>query len=62
MEEWIPLFDDPLLAQSAIDRLAHNAYQVVMDGPSYRDKQRPDRRDGDDPPSRPRTRRKKRSR
>jgi len=62
VEEWIPLFDDPLLAQSAIDRLAHNAYQVVMDGPSYRDKQRPDRRDGDDPPSRPRTRRKKRSR
>ena len=25
IDEWIPLFDDPILAQSAIDRLAHNA-------------------------------------
>jgi DNA replication protein DnaC len=41
IEEWIPLFDDPILAQSALDRLAHNGYQVVMDGPSYRSRQRP---------------------
>jgi DNA replication protein DnaC len=41
IEEWIPLFDDPILAQSALDRLAHNAHQVVMDGPSYRSRQRP---------------------
>lgn len=41
VEEWIPLFDDPILAQSALDRLAHNAHQVVMDGPSYRSRQRP---------------------
>src|SRR3990172_3990981 len=32
IDEWIPLFDDPILAQSALDRLAHNAYQVVMEG------------------------------
>jgi DNA replication protein DnaC len=41
IDEWIPLFDDPILAQSAIDRLAHNAYQVVMEGDSYRKRQRP---------------------
>ena len=41
IDEWIPLFDDPILAQSALDRLAHNGHQVVMDGPSYRSRQRP---------------------
>jgi len=41
IEEWIPLFDDPILAQSALGRLAHNAYQVVMEGKSYRSRQRP---------------------
>jgi DNA replication protein DnaC len=41
VEEWIPLFDDPILAQSAVDRLAHNAYQVVLEGESYRQKLRP---------------------
>jgi DNA replication protein DnaC len=41
IEEWIPLFDDPILAQSALDRLAHNAYQVVIEGESYRKRQRP---------------------
>ena len=41
IEEWIPLFDDPILAQSALDRLAHNAYQVVLEGDSYRSRQRP---------------------
>lgn len=54
IEEWIPLFDDPILAQSALDRLAHNAYQVVMEGESYRSRQRP----GQGPPPSPRKRRK----
>jgi DNA replication protein DnaC len=45
-EEWIPLFDDPILAQSAMDRLAHNAYQIVMEGDSFRSKLRP----GQNPP------------
>ena len=36
IDEWIPLFDDPILAQSALDRLAHNAHQVVIEGDSYR--------------------------
>ena len=39
--EWIPLFDDPILAQSALDRLAHNAHQVVIEGESYRTRQSP---------------------
>lgn len=41
VEEWIPLFDDPLLAQSALDRLAHNAHQVFIEGASFRDRQGP---------------------
>lgn len=41
VEEWIPLFDDPILAQSALDRLAHNAYQIVMEGESHRRRLRP---------------------
>lgn len=54
IDEWIPLFDDPILAQSALDRLAHNAYQVVMEGDSYRSRQRP----GQTAPPQPRKRRK----
>ncbi len=41
VDEWIPQFDDPMLAQSALDRLAHNAHQVVMYGESYRKRQAP---------------------
>ncbi len=41
IDEWIPLFDDPLLAQSALDRLAHNAHQITIEGESYRSRQRP---------------------
>lgn len=54
IDEWIPLFDDPILAQSALDRLAHNAYQVVIEGDSYRSRQRP----GITAPPPPRKRRK----
>jgi len=43
IDEWIPLFDDPLLAQSALDRLAHNAHQITIEGESYRSRQRPGR-------------------
>ena len=52
IDEWIPLFDDPFLAQSAIDRLAHNAYQVVIEGDSYRKRQRPGQSDSIPPPPR----------
>jgi len=38
-----PLFDDPILAQSALDRLAHNAHQVALEVDSF-SKFRPFRR------------------
>lgn len=50
IDEWIALFDDPILAQSAIDRLAHNAYQVVIEGDSYRKRQRPGQSESVAPP------------
>ena len=39
--EWLAAMSDPLLAEAAIDRLTSNAYQLVVDGPSYRQRQRP---------------------
>ncbi|MFN2375306.1 MAG: ATP-binding protein [Candidatus Binatia bacterium] len=39
--EWIPLFDDPILAQSGLDRLAHNAHQIVIEGENFRKRQSP---------------------
>ena len=38
VDEWEALFDDPILANSALDRLAHNAYQLIIEGESYRKK------------------------
>lgn len=34
--EWMTLFQDPLLASAGLDRLVHNAYAMVITGPSYR--------------------------
>src|SRR6187397_49119 len=39
--EWIALMSDPLLAQSAIDRLVATSYELVIEGESYRRRQRP---------------------
>jgi DNA replication protein DnaC len=39
--EWLALMADPLLAQSAIDRLQSAAYELILDGDSYRQRQRP---------------------
>lgn len=47
VEEWIPLFADPILAQSAVDRFAHNAHQVVIEGDSYRPRKGPQNHNAD---------------
>lgn len=39
--EWVALFDDPILANSALDRLAHRSYQLVIEGESYRKRTSP---------------------
>jgi DNA replication protein DnaC len=39
--EWLPQMADALLAQSAIDRLQSAAYELVLDGESYRHRQKP---------------------
>lgn len=39
--EWLAVMADPLLAQSAVDRLQGAAYELVVEGDSYRRRQRP---------------------
>jgi len=38
LDEWPELFDNPVLASAALDRLAHGATQIVLTGDSYRAK------------------------
>jgi DNA replication protein DnaC len=39
--EWLALMADPLLAQSAVDRLVSTSHELVVEGDSYRRRQRP---------------------
>ena len=47
--EWLAMFDDMLLAQSAVDRFKNAAYDFVIEGESYRPRLKP-RLDAADPP------------
>ena len=47
--EWLPLMTDPLLAQSAIDRLTSTCHELIVEGDSYRRRQRPPAPPVDDP-------------
>lgn len=40
-DEWLALMADPLLAQSAVDRLTSTAHELIVEGESYRRRQRP---------------------
>jgi DNA replication protein DnaC len=40
-DEWLVTFADPIRAQSAIDRFASNAYDLVIDSESYRNRLKP---------------------
>ena len=43
VDEWLSLFDDPILGNSALDRLANAAFQLVIEGQSYRERLSPHR-------------------
>ncbi len=38
--EWLAMTTDALLAQSAIDRLTSGAHNLIIEGPSHRQRQR----------------------
>jgi DNA replication protein DnaC len=41
--EWLATMADPLLAQGAVDRLVNGAHELVLEGESYRRRQKPGR-------------------
>jgi DNA replication protein DnaC len=51
--EWIATFDDALLAQSAVHRFKNNAFDLVVDGESYRSRLKPNIETLGPPPSAP---------
>jgi len=38
MNDWMNIFPDPVMANAVLDRLAHNAHQIIITGESYRKK------------------------
>lgn len=51
--EWLAMFDDVLLAQSAVDRFKNAAYDFVIEGESYRPRLKPKLDAADPPPPSP---------
>jgi len=43
-QDWYPLFPNPVVAESLLDRVINNSHQVYMNGPSYRPRKRPGQR------------------
>ena len=43
VEEWLSIFDDSMLGNCALDRLANASYQIVIEGSSYRERLSPHR-------------------
>ena len=43
VDEWLGLFEDPILGNSALDRLANASCQIVIEGSSYRERLSPRR-------------------
>ena len=41
--DWYPLFPNPVVAESLLDRLINNSHQLLMNGASYRPRKRPGR-------------------
>lgn len=42
MNDWVSIFPDPVMANAFMDRLAHNAHQIIIKGESFRKKFRPE--------------------
>ncbi|MFE7313966.1 hypothetical protein ACFU7T_12775 [Streptomyces sp. NPDC057555] len=40
-DDWYPLFPNPVVAESLLDRLINTSHQVIMNRPSYRPNKRP---------------------
>lgn len=51
--EWLAMFDDVLLAQSAVDRFKNAAFDLVVEGESYRPRLKPGVREDNPPPAAP---------
>jgi DNA replication protein DnaC len=47
--DWYPLFPNPVVAESLLDRLINSSHQVFMNGPSYRPTKRPGANQPDKP-------------
>ena len=45
-DEWLATFADPVRAQAAIDRFTSNAYDLVIEGESYRSRLKPGQKAG----------------
>jgi DNA replication protein DnaC len=39
--DWYPLFPNPVVAESLLDRLINSSHQILMNGPSYRPRKSP---------------------